>query len=78
MSSAEHSELELVVDPDGGIRAEQLARLGIGPGAHLQVVRADRGRTSTSVAGTLSDLPELTWDDFQHGSELAKSDVNRA
>lgn len=78
MSSAENSELELVVDPDGSIGAEQLGRLGIGPGAHLQVVRTEHGRVSGSVAGTLPDLPELSWEDFEEASDLAKADVNRA
>lgn len=78
MSSAENSKLELVVDPDGTIGAEQLGRLGIGPGAHLQVVRAEQRRVPGSAEGTLPDLPELSWEDFQQAIELAKADVNRA
>jgi hypothetical protein len=62
----------LVVAADGTIPAEQLARIGAMPGAHLRVVET----TSTaSVAGSLPDFPDLTWEDFERGSELASREV---
>lgn len=72
-------EKELVVAEDGSIPADQLARLGLQPGAHLRVVDA----TSMPVAadeleGSLSDLPELEWEDFERGSELARRDLTGA
>src|SRR5664280_2285276 len=49
---------ELVVGPEGSVPAEQLARLGVAPGAHLRVV-SNPGSESTaarkSLAGVLRD-----------------------
>jgi hypothetical protein len=69
-------EKELVVADDGSIPAEQLARLGLRPGAHLRVVEttAEEG-DSVELEGSLPDFPELTWEDFERGSELARRDL---
>lgn len=69
-------EKELVVADDGSIPAEQLTRLGLRPGAHLRVVEttAEEG-DSVELEGSLPDFPELTWEDFERGSELARRDL---
>jgi hypothetical protein len=66
---------ELVVADDGSIPAEQLARLGLRPGAHLRVVEARDAGPRTRLAGSLSDFPDVTWEDFERASELARRDL---
>lgn len=67
---------ELVVAEDGSIPAEQLARLGVRPGAHLRVVEASQPvEQPDSVRGSLPDLPDLDWDAFERASELARRDL---
>jgi hypothetical protein len=79
MSAAnEHTDHELVVAPDGSIPADQLKRLGVGPGAHLRVVQTPATRSGGSFAGSLPDFPELTWEDFERASRLAREDVSSA
>jgi hypothetical protein len=63
---------ELVVAEDGSIPAEQLQRLGVEPGTHLRVVDAATGGKSASLAGSLPDLPDLTWEDFEEASAPAR------
>ena len=76
MSTADVPEgHELIVGPDGSIPAEQIARLGLRPGAHLRVV-PDRSTERGSLRGSLPDFPELTWEDFERGSELARNDLD--
>lgn len=67
-AASEPAGHDLVVAPDGSIPADQLARLGVAPGAHLRVVQ-------TSLAGSLPDFPDLTWEEFEHASALAKRDL---
>jgi hypothetical protein len=62
----------LVVALDGSIPAEQLASLGVPPGAHLRVVRTDQ---AGALAGSLSGFPDLTWEDFERASGLARRDL---
>jgi len=69
--------VELVVDADGSIPAEQLARLGITPGAHLHVVPDPAPPRRDRLQGALAGLPELSWEDFQHGSSAASGDLTR-
>lgn len=70
------SEKELVVADDGSIPADQLASLGLRPGAHLRVVSTDpQGEMTASLAGCLPDLPDLEWADFERGSALAQRDL---
>lgn len=72
-------EKELVVAEDGSIPAEQLARLGLRPGAHLRVVEsAGSSRGSVEIEGSLPDLPDLDWEDFELGSQLAQRDLSGA
>lgn len=69
-------EMELLVAEDGSIPADQLARLGLGPGAHLRVVASASGRDDgTDLAGSLPDLPDIDWETFQAASELARRDL---
>ena len=69
-------EKELVVAEDGSIPADQLASLGLGPDAHLRVVAAGEPSVAPSgLAGSLPDLPDLDWDDFERASELARQDL---
>lgn len=69
-------EKELVVAEDGSIPADQLASLGLRPGAHLRVVAADEPPVAPSgLAGSLPDLPDIDWDDFERASELARQDL---
>ncbi len=71
-------EKELVVAEDGSIPADQLASLGLRPGAHLRVVVTDEAPAATSgLAGSLPDLPDLDWDAFERASELARRDLAR-
>ncbi len=35
----------------------------------------DQRRAADSLEGALADLPELTWEDFERGSELARRDL---
>jgi hypothetical protein len=67
-------ELELVVADDGSIPAEQLRGLGLRPGAHLRVVEAPAGALRR-LGGSLPELPDLAWEDFEQGSELARRDA---
>ncbi len=79
MSAAnENTGHELVVAPDGSIPADQLARLGVAPGAHLRVVQTAPAGSVDTVAGSLSDFPDLTWEDFEQASELAQHDLSSA
>lgn len=66
---------ELVVAADGSIPAEQLERLGVTPGARLRVVRTASTEPAKALAGSLPDLPDLTWEDFERASELARRDL---
>lgn len=69
-------EKELVVAADGSIPADQLASLGLQPGARLRVVEASQPADETTrLAGSLPDLPDLKWDAFEHASELARRDL---
>jgi hypothetical protein len=74
----EHTDHELVVAADGSIPADQLARLGVAPGAHLRVVEAIPARSGGSFAGSLPDFPDLTWEDFERASQLAQHDLSSA
>lgn len=74
----EHIDHELVVAADGSIPADQLKRLGVGPGAHLRVVETPVSRTGGSFAGSLPHLADVTWEDFQRASQLAREDVGSA
>ena len=67
---------ELIVGPDGSIPAEQLARLGLTLGAHLRVVAETTKQHSARFEGSLSELPDISWEDFGRGSELARNDLN--
>ncbi len=67
---------ELIVAADGSIPADQLKRLGLGPGAHLHVVEVAAARSVGSFAGSLPDFPDVTWRDFQRASQLAQRDLS--
>jgi hypothetical protein len=69
------AEKELVVADDGSIPADQLERLGLQPGAHLRVVEAPVSSQFGELEGSLPDLPDLDWEDFERGSELARRDL---
>lgn len=65
-----------MVGEDGSIPAEQLARLGLNPGAHLRVVEATSIPTGIDdLEGSLEDLPDIEWEDFERASELARRDL---
>lgn len=71
-------EKELVVAEDGSIPVDQLASLGLRPGSHLRVVVTDEPAAAPSgLAGSLPDLPDIDWDDFERASELARQDLAR-
>ncbi len=69
------SEKELVVADDGSIPADQLAHLGLRPGAHLRVVTMDQPAAASGLAGSLPGLPDIDWDDFERASKLAQQDL---
>jgi hypothetical protein len=66
---------ELVVADDGSIPADQLRELGLRPGTHLRVVEATQGPPSGPLLGSLPDVPDLSWEDFERASELARRDA---
>lgn len=70
MATNENNDHELVVAADGSIPAAQLKSLGVGPGTHLRVVETPARRTGGSFAGSLPNLPDLTWEDFERASKL--------
>jgi len=74
-AASEQTGHELVVAADGSIPADQLARLGVAPGAHLRVVPAAPAGSAPTLAGALSAFPDLTWEDFARASELAQHDL---
>lgn len=79
MSAADdHMGHELIVAADGSIPADQLARLGVAPGAHLRVVENAPPGSAHTLAGSLSDFPDLTWEDFERASEVAQQDLSAA
>jgi len=68
---------DLVVADDGSIPADQIARLGLRPGAHLRVIESDPAvGASSGLAGSLPDFPDLEWEAFERGSTLARSDLS--
>jgi hypothetical protein len=69
---------ELIVADDGSIPADQLARLGVAPGDHLRVVESASLGSAHALAGSLSDFPDLTWEDFEQASALAQHDISSA
>ena len=81
MSSAEeHKEsLELIVAADGSIPADQLAKFGVRPGQHVRVVEEREHKPKKErLGGSIPDLGQLTWEDFERGSELAQHDLGPA
>jgi hypothetical protein len=66
------------VAADGSIPADQLKRLGVGPGTHLRVVQAAATRSGGSFVGSLPHLADVTWEDFERASRLAREDVGSA
>jgi hypothetical protein len=74
-AAGEQGGHELVVADDGSIPAEQLARFGLRPGTHLRVVETGPVKPGPKLAGSLPDFPELSWEDFERGSELARRDL---
>jgi hypothetical protein len=78
MATNERIDHELIVAADGSIPAAQLKRLGVRPGTHLRVVETPVTPTGGSFAGSLPDFPELTWEDFEQASKLAREDVASA
>lgn len=78
MSTADAPEAhDLIVGPDGDIPADQIARLGLRPGAHLRVV-VQPADEREPFGGSLPDLPDLSWEDFERGSALARGDLRRS
>lgn len=68
---------DLVVAADESIPADQVARLGLRPGAHLRVIETDPAVGEPSgLAGSLPDLPDLDRETFERGSTLARSDLS--
>lgn len=83
VSFAEQPEpLELVVAPDGSgvVAADELARLGLGPGMHLKVVPVSETEpvrpARRSVRGILTGTAAVpSWADFEQASQTAIADV---
>ncbi len=63
MAANEHTDHELVVAADGSIPADQLARLGVAPGAHLRVVDDEWGEPE------MAPLPE-GWGRMANGQPM--------
>jgi hypothetical protein len=76
MSTADNPEsYELIVGPDGSIPADQISRLGLHAGSHLRVVQEPAPEHKQRFGGSLPDLADVTWEDFERGSDLARSDL---
>ncbi len=71
-------EFDLVVGEDGSIPAEQVAALGLRPGTHLRVVPTTADRAPASIAGRLTSWPDVSWEEFERASELAKADLSHS
>jgi hypothetical protein len=69
---------ELVVADDESIPAEQIARLGVGPGTHLRVIADKHPATQGSIAGQLTSWPGVSWEDFERASQLARADLDHS
>lgn len=65
---------EVVVAGDGSIPAERLAALGVRPGSHLRIIVAEPPAAASGFRGSLKGFPEPSWEDFEHASEVARSD----
>lgn len=79
MSTANADEgHDVVVAGDGSIPAEQLAALGVRPGAHLRFIVAEPAASEPFFRGSLKGFPDPTWKDFERASELARSDSEDA
>jgi hypothetical protein len=70
-------EHELVAADDGSIPAEQIARIGARPGTHLRVVTDVTNESAGSIAGRLKSWPDVSWDDFERASRLARTDLGQ-
>jgi hypothetical protein len=70
------ADFEVVVGADGGIAAEDLARHGVRPGAHLRVVpEAEREAIRPAYGLLRGSADQLSWEDFEAGSRLATEDA---
>ena len=71
---------DVVVGDDGSavIPADDLARLHARPGTTVHVEMHVVSPPRRQLRGSMRDLPALTWEDFERGSELAQSDLNGA
>ena len=62
---------------DGSIPADQIARLGLRPGALLRVIKSGPvAREASGLAGSLPDFPDVDWAAFERGSTPARSDLS--
>ncbi len=77
-TSGSSQSRELIVADDGSIPADQVRKLGLGPGTHLRVVEATSGPAGGSLGASLPSFPDLGWEDFERGSALAREDTARA
>ena len=66
---------ELIVAVGGSIPADQVVRLGLRPGARLRVATAASDHEPPPVVGSLPEFPDLCWEDFEKGSNLAQHDL---
>jgi hypothetical protein len=76
MSSPDLRQHEMVVANDGSIPASQLASLGLPPGTHLRVVESSPADAPSHIAGSISDFPDISWEDFEKASALATQDLS--
>ena len=68
-------ELKLPHGECPSIPADQLKRLGVSLGTHLRVVETPASASAGSIAGSLSHLADVSWEDFERASKLAREDV---
>lgn len=69
--------LDVVVNADGGVTvsADELARLGVRPGAHLKLVPQQKSSKRQSLKGALAGaVPSEVIDDFIRGLDESKSE----
>jgi hypothetical protein len=75
-SFREPGVVDAIVDVDGNavIAAAQFPRR-LPAGTHVGVGVAPVAATRRSVEGTLPDLPDLSWEDFEAASRLSTRDA---
>jgi hypothetical protein len=77
MSFAAAHEWDVTVPDDGAELLAELRRHGVRPGrlVHMRVVEDEADALiERDFCGSLAGFPDPSWEDFEHASEIARSD----